>query len=153
MTDMQGDGGGPLIFGNGPVTCFTDGASRGNPGPSAWAFVVCSGKEPIHEEVSCIGKATNNIAEYHAIINCLGWLSGVMHGRVEIVSDSELVTRQIAGIYAVRQPHLKELYDEVKRLEHSFQSVRYRAVPRNHPGIRRADELCNRALDEALHGI
>jgi len=81
----------------------------------------------------------------------LTWLSGITSGPLEIVSDSELVTRQLTGMYSVKQPHLRELYKAVKRLEHLFQSVTYRSVRRGHPGIQRADELCNMALDEALH--
>ncbi|HTY14537.1 MAG TPA: ribonuclease HI family protein [Methanoregulaceae archaeon] len=153
MTDRQKAGDKPRYIGNGTVTSFTDGASRGNPGPSACAFVICSGEDLVHEEGSFIGTATNNIAEYHAVIHCLLWLTGTMHGRVEIVSDSELVMRQITGAYSVKQPHLRKLYDDVKHLELSFLSVTYRAVPRDHPGIHRADELCNLALDEALHRI
>jgi len=153
MTGGRGADGKKPEYGNNRVRCFTDGASRGNPGPSACAFVVCSGDDLIHEESSFIGIATNNIAEYHAVIHCLKWLSGITSGHLEIVSDSELVTRQLTGVYSVKQPHLRELYNDVKHLEHLFQTVTYRAVRRGHPGIQRADELCNMALDEALHQI
>jgi ribonuclease HI len=138
--------------GTGPVRCYTDGASRGNPGPSAYAFVVCSGENLLlHEESVFIGTATNNIAEYQAVINGLRWLSGITRGPIEIYSDSELVMRQITGRYSVRQPHLRTLYRDVKLLEPSFRSVIYMAVPREHPVIRRADELCNGTLDAAMN--
>ena len=153
MTGVQGTNDNNQDSGNNRFRCFTDGASRGNPGPSAYAFVVCSGENLIHEEGSFLGMATNNIAEYQAVIHCLTWLSGITSGPLEIVSDSELVTRQLTGMYSVKQPHLRELYKDVKRLEHLFPSVTYRSVRRGHPGIQRADELCNMALDEALHQI
>ena len=84
------------------------------------------------------------------MINALRWLKDVTHGQIELFSDSELVIRQLSGVYAVKQPHLRELYRNVKLLEPSFRSVTYTAVPRDHQGIQRADELCNRTLDEAL---
>jgi ribonuclease HI len=138
--------------GTGPVRCYTDGASRGNPGPSAYAFVVYSEECPLHEQSAFIGTATNNIAEYHAVINGLRWLSEITDGQVEIYSDSELVIRQITGRYSVKQPHLRTLYRDVKLLEPAFLSVSYQSVPREHPGIRRADELCNATLDMAMNG-
>jgi ribonuclease HI len=135
----------------GPVRCYTDGASRGNPGPSAYAFVVYSEGCLLHEEGVFIGTATNNIAEYHAVINGLRWLSGITDGQIGICSDSELVIRQITGRYSVRQPHLLTLYRDVKLLEPAFLSVSYMSVPREDPGIRKADELCNATLDTAMN--
>ena len=137
--------------GAGPVRCYTDGASRGNPGPSAYAFVVYSDGKLLHEESAFIGTATNNIAEYHAVIHGLKWLAGITRGPIELFSDSELVMRQLTGRYAVKKTHLMELFKEIKLLELSFLSVTYTAVPREHRLIRRADELCNDALDAALH--
>lgn len=136
--------------GSGAVRCYTDGASRGNPGPSAYAFVIYSDGELLHEESAFIGTATNNIAEYHAVIHGLQWLSGITSGPVELFSDSELVIKQLTGIYSVKKLHLRRLYREIKLLEPSFLSVTYTVVPRAHQRIRRADELCNNTLDAAL---
>ncbi len=94
--------------GSGAVRCYTDGASRGNPGPSAYAFVIYSDGELLHEESAFIGTATNNIAEYHAVIHGLQWLSGITSGPVELFSDSELVIKQLTGIYSVKKLHLRE---------------------------------------------
>jgi ribonuclease HI len=135
----------------GTVHCYTDGASRGNPGPSAFAFIVESGGQVLHEESAFIGTMTNNTAEYTAIINALQWLSHFTAGRIEIYSDSELVIRQLSGVYAVKKPHLAALFREVKILCESFETVVFTAVPRAHPRIQRADELCNTALDSVLH--
>lgn len=128
-------------------TCYTDGASRGNPGPSSYAFLVIQQDTIIHEESGLIGICTNNMAEYIAVIHCLKWLSAVTRGPVHLYSDSELVMRQLSGRYTVKKTHLAELYKEVEVLSKKFETVNYHHVPRGNHYIKRADMLCNRQLD------
>jgi ribonuclease HI len=137
----------------GAIHCYTDGASRGNPGPSAFAFIIETGGEVIHEESAFIGTATNNTAEYTAIIRALRWLTGRASGNVLVFSDSELVVRQLSGEYTVKKPHLVELYREVNNLCSNFNEVLFLSVPREDPWIRRADALCNMVLDSAYTRI
>ena len=129
-------------------SCYTDGASRGNPGPSSWAFIVVQHETLIHEESGFIGYSTNNRAEYMAVIHCLQWLSGITRGPVKVFSDSELVVRQLSGNYAVRNAHLKVLYDEIQVLTRTFSDVNYQSLPRENHFIIHVDFLCNQVLDE-----
>ncbi|MBP1927953.1 ribonuclease HI [Methanolinea mesophila] len=132
------------------LTCYTDGASRGNPGPSAYAYLVCDRDRILDETGKFLGKATNNEAEYQAVIAALDAGARFSHGSVTVFSDSELVIRQLNGRYAVRAAHLLPLYRRVKEREGMFQNVEYRSVPRENPLIRRMDALCNRILDDAV---
>jgi ribonuclease HI len=134
---------------NPELFCYTDGASRGNPGSSAYAYLVCSHGSELAEMGKFLGKATNNEAEYHAVIAALEACSRFSHGQVSVYSDSELVIRQLSGRYKVRATHLVPLYQRVKFLEKSFEKVTYRSVPREDAMIRRMDALCNRILDDA----
>lgn len=128
---------------------YTDGASRGNPGDTAWAFVVCSGTAVIREDAGYLGTGTNNEAEYQAVIHALNAALDEGHPRVALYSDSELVIRQIRGEYRVRAEHLKPLYKETKDLIGRMKYFMCHAVPRDHPCIRHADRLCNQVLDRA----
>jgi ribonuclease HI len=134
---------------NPELSCYTDGASRGNPGPSAYAYIICSYGATVDEHGKFLGRATNNEAEYHAVIAALDACKGLSHGPVSIYSDSELVIRQLSGRYRVRAPHLLPLYRRVKALEGVFASVSYHSLPREDDMIRRMDALCNRILDNA----
>jgi ribonuclease HI len=134
---------------NPELFCYTDGASRGNPGASAYAYLVCSQGIELAETGKFLGRATNNEAEYHAVIAALEACRGFSHGQVSVYSDSELVIRQLSGRYRVRAPHLMTLYQRVKSLEKSFENVTYRSIPREDAMIRRMDALCNRILDDA----
>jgi ribonuclease HI len=131
------------------LTCYTDGASRGNPGPSAYAYLVCSQDRKLDERGGFLGKMTNNEAEYHAVIAGLEAAAGFSSGPVSVYSDSELVIRQLTGRYKVRAAHLIPLYRRVKALEETFDSVSYHSLPREDAMIRRMDTLCNRILDNA----
>lgn len=132
----------------GVLFCYTDGASRGNPGPAAWAFLVGDEEGRILAEgAGLLGRMTNNEAEYHAVINALGRAKVLHARRVVLFSDSELVIRQLRGEYQVRKAHLHDLFLRVKDLEQHFLSVDYQYVRREHPLIQAADKLCNRALD------
>lgn len=131
----------------------TDGASRGNPGPASYGFVI-KNKEGVilHQEGVTIGVATNNIAEYTAVLKALEYVEKRYGGRtphtVEIVADSELIIRQLSGKYKVKNPNLSLIYFEIKNLEEKIGVIKYRNVPREQNFI--ADRLANIALDKDL---
>ena len=134
------------------VTLYTDGASRGNPGDAAWAYVIVQEGSIAASRSGYIGKATNNVAEYHAVINGLRAARAFTQGRLRVRSDSELVVRQLTGRYRIRKEHLAALAGEVQRLARNFAEVRFESVPREHPCIQIADRLCNDVLDSEAGG-
>ena len=133
------------------VVVHVDGGARGNPGPAAVAAVVTSpAGAPLGERSAYIGEATNNVAEYRAVLLGLE-LARELGGReVEVVSDSELVARQIGGQYKVKHAGLRPLHAEVMEALRGFDRWWVRSVRRE--GNVRADELVNAALDQALGG-
>lgn len=133
---------GPLVI------AYTDGASRGNPGPAAVGVVLYdrSGTK-LREFGKLLGVATNNEAEYTAVLEGLTAAAGFTAGWVELRSDSQVVVRQLAGTYATRKPELLALQKRVREAAEAFTKVNFRNVPRSHPGAQRADRLANRALD------
>lgn len=124
---------------------YTDGASRGNPGPAAIGAVIKDGHGKVLARISKrIGRTTNNQAEYQAVIAALEEAVRLGAAGVEIKSDSELVVKQISGRYRVKHPALKPLYRQVKELQSSFQNCIVASIPRRQN--READRLCNDAL-------
>ncbi|PIY46184.1 MAG: ribonuclease H [Armatimonadetes bacterium CG_4_10_14_3_um_filter_66_18] len=108
-----------------------DGASRGNPGPSGVGVVLADPEGAVlHEVAENIGRTTNNVAEYTAWIRGLSLAADFGARQVTIHSDSELIIRQLKGDYQVKQPHLRGLHAEVKRLFNRFERVRVRQIPR-----------------------
>jgi ribonuclease HI len=131
------------------VVVHVDGGARGNPGPAAVAAVATSPEgEPLGERKLYIGEATNNVAEYRALLLGLELARELGAEEVEIVNDSELVARQIGGEYKVKNTGLKPLFAEAMRELRGFHKWAVRPVRREHN--ERADELVNEALDEAL---
>jgi ribonuclease HI len=131
------------------VFCYTDGASRGNPGPSAAAYLLVGpGGTVLEEKGWFLGTGTNNEAEYMALIGGLSAAAGHGFDLVWVFSDSELVMRQMTGRYRVSSPRLRPLYNRASGLVAEFRVVRFRAVPREDPVIQKADDLCNKTLDE-----
>ncbi|MDT8357227.1 MAG: ribonuclease HI family protein [Methanomicrobiaceae archaeon] len=126
---------------------YTDGAARGNPGKAAWAYLIVADGELIASDSGYLGITTNNVAEYHAVINGMRAALDRRLRHADLCSDSELVVRQIGGKYRVRAPHLRPLHQEVLRLKEQFTEIRVRSVPRDHPFITRADAMCNAVLD------
>jgi ribonuclease HI len=125
----------------------TDGASRGNPGAAAFAYVISRDGEPPIEEAGCLGEMTNNQAEYIALIRALEHALelGAQHSLL-IHSDSELLVKQMNGQYRVKNEELRGLYEEAQELGKRFTGgVTIRHVRRAQNS--RADELCNEALD------
>ncbi|MBP9019577.1 MAG: ribonuclease HI family protein [Bacteroidales bacterium] len=129
---------------------YTDGASRKNPGPSAYAFIFVKEEEKIHSENKFLGIQTNNQAEYTAIIKALKKAVEYTRWKVEVYSDSELVVNQINGVWRIKKDHLKELNKEVHEQKSNFEDVRFIYVPRENPFIKEADKLCNQCLNNNL---
>jgi len=128
---------------------YTDAGSRGNPGPSAYAMVICShdGKV-LHEHARFIGVATNNEAEYKAMVAGLEEVKRLGADEVDVTSDSELMVRQVNGQYRMKAENLRPLLEQVKGLMSSFRSANMTHAHREHPMIARADALLNRELDD-----
>ncbi len=129
------------------LTIHTDGASRGNPGDAAYAYVISRDDETVVEEADCLGQMTNNQAEYTALVRALQHaLELGPHHRLIINSDSELMVKQMNGEYRVKNEELRGLYEEACALRARFDGpVTIRHVRRAQN--KRADQLCNEALD------
>ncbi|MBZ0271163.1 ribonuclease HI family protein, partial [bacterium] len=129
------------------VILNSDGAARGNPGPAgAGAYVSTPDGEAVAVVKKYLGEATNNVAEYSALILGLEAAAKAGAGEVEVRADSELMIRQLTGVYKVKHPDMKQLYEIVRARERSFRRVTYRHVPREQNVI--ADRLSNEAIDE-----
>lgn len=128
---------------------FTDGASRGNPGPAAAGVILKDEKGKILLEASqFLGRMTNNEAEYRALLLGLTKAAAEARGQALVVlMDSELVVSQLGGLYRIKAAHLHELLLEVRLKEKPFGKVIYKLIPREKNA--QADELANRALDRA----
>jgi probable phosphoglycerate mutase len=129
----------------------TDGGARGNPGPAAYGYVL-EGEdgEVLAAHGEAIGVATNNVAEYRALLAGLEKAVGLGVDDLEVVSDSELLVRQMTGEYRVKNAALQELQGDAARLARRVGRVRYTAVRREHNEL--ADRLVNEALDAAGEG-
>ncbi len=126
---------------------YTDGAARGNPGPAAWAYILVKDGDIIKQGSEFIGHATNNTAEYHAIINALKAAEKYTRWEIKIFSDSELVIRQINKEYRIKKAHLSQLCSEVYLLVQKFEKVKFFHVGRENNFIKQTDKLCNDCLD------
>jgi probable phosphoglycerate mutase len=125
---------------------FTDGGARGNPGPAAYAYVLEADDRTVlaaHGET--IGVATNNVAEYRALVEGLKKAAELQLDELEVISDSELLVNQMRGSYKVKNEALRQLWREAMRLAAGFKKVSYDAVRREHNEL--ADRLVNEALD------
>ena len=134
--------------GAGPILqIHIDGASRGNPGEAAFGVYVAAPEgSTLAELYGYLGRATNNVAEYQALIHALRYALGHGARQVRIFSDSELVVRQMSGAYKVKHPDMIPLHREATRLASRIGGVALSHVPRERN--RDADRLANRALDE-----
>lgn len=126
---------------------FSDGGSRGNPGPSAYAIVVTENGKIIHEHSEFLGVHTNNYAEYRGLIAGLAFAANHGAREVEFVMDSQLVIRQMNGEYKVKSPDMLELYKDAKALASLIPSVKFSNVRRSELLIPRADALLNEEMD------
>jgi ribonuclease HI len=126
----------------------TDGGARGNPGPAAYGYVLETADGTVLDaRGEAIGVATNNVAEYRGLL--AGLESALERGvdELEVVSDSELLVKQMRGEYKVKNASLRALSIEAAALAHDIGDVRYTAVRREHNEL--ADSLVNQALDAA----
>lgn len=128
----------------GELTVFIDGASRGNPGQSGIGVVLRHPDGPVEEIAEPIGLATNNQAEYRALLRALRLAGELGYRRVHVHSDSQLLVRQMRGEYRVRDPQLRPLFEEASRLAREVE-VRFTDIPRE--ANRQADQLARRAAD------
>ncbi len=127
---------------------YTDGGSRGNPGPAAFALLIYDPKGKLLESHSeYIGETTNNVAEYRGILKALKMARKHGSGEVLCIMDSELAAMQLSGKYKIKKPHLMELFGLVKKEERHFRSVTYAHVRRDDRRISLADRMLNRTLD------
>ena len=127
---------------------FTDGGSRGNPGPAAYAYVLAAVYGTVLDaRGEPIGVATNNVAEYSALVAGLERAVEAGVDELEVVSDSELLVKQMRGEYRVKNAALQDLFLDASRLARKIQRVTYTAVRREHNEL--ADSLVNEALDRA----
>jgi len=132
------------------ISMFTDGGSRGNPGPAAIGVIIKDHKkETIHKIGKYIGVGTNNDAEYKALIEGLSFLSDLKHSQVDCYLDSELVVKQLNGLYKVKNQNIKEYWNKIKILEKNFKHITYQHINREKNW--EADELVNQVLDSASY--
>lgn len=135
-----------MAAGSADVTIHIDGGSRGNPGPAGFGVYVEASDGSVTELYGFIGRATNNVAEYQALLHALRHALGRGARTVALYSDSELVVKQLAGEYKVKHPAMLPLYQEAKALWRRFDRVSFAHVRREQN--RDADRLANRAMDE-----
>jgi probable phosphoglycerate mutase len=128
------------------ITAYCDGGSRGNPGPAGYGvFIEGPNGQKLAELSEFLGKATNNVAEYSALLGALEWALHSGHRRLRVVGDSELLVKQIQGRYKVASPDLRPLYDEAKLRIAKLDAFRIEHVLRGKN--QKADRLANAAMD------
>src|SRR5579859_6309404 len=130
---------------NPELTIFTDGGSRGNPGPAAYAYVIQRPGEPDIEERCYLGRTTNNIAEYTGLVKALEHARRLGAARITVFSDSELMVKQMNGDYRVKNEGLLPLYQQAAQLRKGFTFAAVRHIRREFN--KQADRLCNEAMD------
>jgi len=126
---------------------FSDGGSRGNPGPSAYAIVVTKDGIIIHQHSEFLGTNTNNYAEYRGLIAGLTKAIELKAENVEFVMDSQLIIKQMTGEYKVKGDNIKNLYLDAKALSSLIPGIKFRNVRRSEMLIPAADALVNKELD------
>ena len=134
------------------ITIYTDGGSRGNPGPAAYGVVVKENNTLIKELTEFLGVKTNNEAEYEGVLVALSWLLGQKEKiafPVTLFSDSTLVVNQLMGRFKIKQPHIAAYVLKVKKIEQSLLGkIMYTAIPREKNT--EADFLVNKTLDSSI---
>lgn len=123
---------------------YSDGASKGNPGKASIGAVFILDGEEIAQISKAIGTATNNIAEYTALLEALKLAGQMGFTHIEVRADSELMIRQLNGIYKVKNPDIAVLYQQIQILKMDFSSISFKHVRREQNT--RADYLANQAL-------
>jgi probable phosphoglycerate mutase len=133
------------------IIVHIDGASRGNPGPAAYAVLMeSSDGSRLAGFSECLGETTNNFAEYQALLAALDYALSNNYMRIQVQTDSELLARQIEGVYKVKSPGLKPLHARARQMIARLESFSIQHVPRERNY--EADQLANQALDAAERG-
>lgn len=130
------------------IEVYIDGASKGNPGPSGIGVVICNQGETIKNVSTYIGRATNNVAEYTALIYALQEALMLKAETLKINTDSQLLYRQLKRIYKVKNPNIAGLYNQVVRLMSVFKGISINNIPREQN--RGADKLATQAIKKEL---
>jgi len=130
------------------IEIYIDGASKGNPGPSGIGVVICRDGQTIRNIASFIGHATNNVAEYTALLFALQEALKLKAENIKINTDSQLLHRQINKTYKVKSPNILVLYNQAVHLLSAFKKVSIINIPREEN--RGADRLATRAIKEQL---
>jgi len=133
---------------------YSDGGARGNPGPAAAAYIALSETgTTVKSDARYLGVSTNNQAEYAALLMAIQF--AVECGAEEVVCylDSELVVKQLTGLYGVKNLELQKLWQQVHQLRGAFKKINFLNVRRSNPYITRADALVNKTLDEQKHNL
>ena len=140
----------PRATGGPWINAHCDGGARGNPGPSGFgAVLVDDAGNPVAELSEYLGHRTNNFAEYSGLLGCLAYALQHGHSRLRVVSDSELMVKQIQGKYQVKSPDLKPLYDEAKRRIAQLEAFEITHALRHKN--KDADRLANEAMDRGAN--
>ena len=130
------------------VHLYSDGACRGNPGPGAIGIIVFdSSGNVLYKHSECIGKTTNNRAEYHALIKGLDLCAKFTRRKVVCHSDSQIVVNQMNGDYRLKNDQLRKLFHEVREKMDAFEEIVFQHVPRTHQRLQKADRLANEAFE------
>lgn len=134
---------------SGLLTAHCDGGSRGNPGPAGYGAVIEDAQGHIAARLSeYLGRQTNNYAEYSGLLAVLRWAIEHGHSRLRVVSDSELMVKQMKGQYKVASPGLRPLWEEAKRLASKLEKFEMAHTLRG--GNKEADRLANEAMDKGM---
>jgi ribonuclease HI len=133
------------------LVIHVDGGARGNPGPAAIGIVLSAPDGAVLEQIAePIGVATNNVAEYRAVVRALQRARQLGESEVALIGDSELVAKQLQGIYKVKHPAMRELHAQATALLDGFSEWSFQTVPRAQNAG--ADALVNQALDASASG-
>ena len=133
------------------ITAHVDGGARGNPGPAGFgAYVTDAQGKTLAELSEYLGHKTNNFAEYSGLLAALEFAVKNGHKRLQVVSDSELMVKQMNGVYKVRSPELKELYDRARTMTRKLEYFKISHVLR--AKNKDADRLANEAMDRGMKG-
>jgi len=127
---------------------YIDGASKGNPGPAGVGVIICQGQEVLKNVYSFIGEATNNVAEYSALIYALQEALLMKAQTLKVHTDSELLYRQMRKEYKIKSQNIIGLYNQALHLMAGFKDVSFKQIPRE--ANRGADKLATKAIKEAL---
>jgi ribonuclease HI len=130
------------------IEIYVDGASKGNPGPASIGVVVCQGGRTVKNIATYIGNATNNVAEYTALI--YGLEEGLILGAesIQVNTDSELLYKQLNRLYKIKSANIIGLYNQAAHLLSAFKKASVNHIPREKN--RGADKLANKAIKEAF---